>query len=100
MKFVFATGVILDIDIGRDDAVYEVFMDITGDHVIVSMMSETNYYLHRGSKSLRQLSKFNVSKLYNGCKGLLSCALLHFFCGVCLKYSVCLRTARKIWLFF
>lgn len=53
--------VVLDVEVSRDDSVSEIFMDPTGDHVVISMMSEINFYLHRGSKTLRQLSKFNVS---------------------------------------
>jgi len=45
----------------RDDDVENIYMDPTGDHVIISMASESNYYLHRLSKSLKILSKFSVS---------------------------------------
>ncbi|KAF6032156.1 VPS18 [Bugula neritina] len=43
----------------RDDDVENIYMDPTGDHVIISMASESNYYLHRLSKSLKILSKFS-----------------------------------------
>lgn len=49
-----------EIQLGRDEEVIDVFMDPTGDHVIISVSSETNYYLHRLSKSLKLMSKFNV----------------------------------------
>ena len=52
---------IAEIDLGKDDDILQVFMDPTGDHVIISMRSETNYYLHRLAKSVKQLSKFHVS---------------------------------------
>ena len=52
---------IAEIDLGKDDDILQVFMDPTGDHVIIAMRSETNYYLHRLAKSVKQLSKFHVS---------------------------------------
>lgn len=51
----------VEIELSRDDDVKDVFMDPTGDHVIISTSSDLNYYLHRLSKTLKQLSKFNVS---------------------------------------
>lgn len=52
---------VVEIDLGRDDDVSQIFMDPSGDHVIISMKSETNYYLHRLAKTVKHLSRFHVS---------------------------------------
>ncbi|XP_067928521.1 vacuolar protein sorting-associated protein 18 homolog [Watersipora subatra] len=52
-----------EVEFGRDDEIVDVFLDPTGDHAIIVMSFDVNYYLHRLSKSLKQISKFNGKKI-------------------------------------
>jgi len=56
----FAFDSFSEIELNREEDVTDLFMDPSGNHVILVMRSHTNYYLHRLSKKPKQLSKFNV----------------------------------------
>ena len=56
-----------DVEVSHEDKIAGIFLDPTGDHAIVSLAGSTNFYLHRMSKTLRQLPKFNVCRVYRDC---------------------------------
>ena len=45
---------------GVEDRVYNMFLDPTGRHLVISMMSMENYYLSRNSRKAKSLGKFKV----------------------------------------
>ena len=45
----------------QQDAVYKLFLDFTGQHLIITMQSGDNYYLHGTWKKPKLLAKLKVS---------------------------------------
>ena len=43
-----------------DDRIYRMFLDPSGKHLIISMISSENFYLARGVKKARALGKLKV----------------------------------------
>ena len=58
--FYFTTEV--EIPKAVDDRIYHMFLDPTGRHLVISMLSSENYYLSRNSKKPKQLGKLRVGK--------------------------------------
>lgn len=49
----------IDVEISKrpEDQIHKIFLDPTGNHLIISMESEDNYYLHRNWKKPKVMSK-------------------------------------------
>ena len=58
--FYFLSFTEVDIPKSVDDRIYSLYLDPTGRHLIISMLSSENYYLARAAKKPRPLGKLKV----------------------------------------